>query len=130
PDYFGSLVKSGSHLSSLRMVLTGTADAAAIDSHLLDVVLRRDVQAAAGIRVIDILGPSAVPPIVVARRLDPDLKSTLRERLVTLHTDPFSAQVLREGGVERFVPVDDEWYDDIRAMYTRVQATDFPYAFQ
>ncbi len=130
PDYFGSLVKSGSHLNSLRMVLAGEADAAAIDSHLLDVVLHRDAQAAVGIRVVDMLGPSAVPPIVVARRLDPDLKHTLREMLVTMHNDLFSARVLREGGIERFVPVNDEWYDDIRSMYARVQATNFPHAFQ
>ena len=129
PDYFGALVKSGSHLNSLHMVLAGEADAAAIDSHLLDVVLRRDARAAAGIRVVDVLGPSAVPPIVVARRLDPDLKHTLREMLVTMHNDPFSARVLREGGIERFVPVDDECYDDIRSMYARVQATDFPHVF-
>ncbi len=129
PDYFGSLMKSGSHLNSLRMVLAGQAEAAAIDSHLLDVVLYRDVQAA-GIRVVDTLGPSAVPPIVVARRLDPDLKRTLREMLVTMHNDPFSARVLHEGGIERFVSVDDEWYDGIRSMYARVQATNFPHAFQ
>jgi phosphonate transport system substrate-binding protein len=130
PDYFGVLVKSGSHLNSLQMVLAGEADAAAIDSHLLDVVRRRDAQAAAGIRVVDVLGPSAVPPVVVARRLDPDLKHALREMLITMHENPFSLQVLREGGIECFVPVDDEWYDDIRSMYTRVQATDFPRMFR
>jgi len=129
PDYFGRLVKSGSHLNSLRMVLSGEADAAAIDSHLLDVVLCRDAQMSARIRVIDMLGPSAIPPIVVAKQLDPALKCALQEMLITLHKDPFSAQVLHEGGIERFVPVQDECYDDIRHMFARVQATEFPRAF-
>ncbi len=129
PDYFGRLVKSGSHLNSLRMILTGEADAAAIDSHLLDVVLRNDLQAQTNIRVVDVLGPSAVPPVVVARRLDPALKRSLREMLITLHNDPFSARVLQEGGIERFVPVDDGCYDDIREMFACVQTTDFPRSF-
>ncbi len=129
PGYFGRLVKSGSHLNSLHMVLSGEADAAAIDSHILDVVLQRDAQLAARIRVVDMLGPSAIPPIVVAKRLDPAIKRALQEMLITLHHDPFSAQVLREGGIERFVPVQDECYDDIRHMLMRVQATDFQYAF-
>ncbi len=129
PHYFGRLVKSGSHLNSLRMVLAGEADAAAIDSHLLDVVLHNDARAAIGIRVVDMLGPSAIPPVVVARRLDPALKHSLREMLITLHNDPFSARLLRECGIERFVSVDDGCYDDIRHMFARVQATDFPQMF-
>lgn len=130
PHYFGRLVKSGSHLNSLDMVLAGEADAAAIDSHLLDVVLRNDERAATGIRVVDMFGPSAIPPVVVARRLDPALKRFLRETLITMHCDPFSARFLRECGIERFVSVDDGCYDDIRHMLARVQATDFPLAFQ
>ncbi|HEX6108336.1 MAG TPA: PhnD/SsuA/transferrin family substrate-binding protein, partial [Ktedonobacteraceae bacterium] len=42
-DYFGETVKSGSHLRSIEMVLQGKVDAAAIDSHLLDVLRSRDV---------------------------------------------------------------------------------------
>lgn len=129
PDYFGKLVKSGSHLNSLRMVIAGEADAAAVDSHLLDVVLRKDARAAADIRVVDMLGPSAIPPVVVASRLDPALKHALREMLITMHNEPFSARILHEGGIERFVLVDDGCYDDIRHMFARVQATDFPRAF-
>lgn len=129
PQYFARLLKSGSHLQSLRMVLDGEADATAIDSHVLDVALRQDKEAAAQVRTVAMLGPSAIPPVIVAKRLDPGLKRALQEVLVTLHQDAFSAQVLREGGIERFVPVQDEHYDSIRHMYARVQATDFPQAF-
>ncbi|MBO0781236.1 MAG: PhnD/SsuA/transferrin family substrate-binding protein, partial [Ktedonobacteraceae bacterium] len=37
-DYFGRSMESGSHAHSLRLVLDGLADAAAIDSHVLDVI--------------------------------------------------------------------------------------------
>jgi phosphonate transport system substrate-binding protein len=129
PNYFGRRVKSGSHLNSLRMVLNGEADAAAIDSHVLALALRRDAQLAARLRIIEALGPSAIPPVVVARDLEPAIKRSLLEFLTTMHCDPFSARILLEGGIERFVPVCNEHYDDIRTMLAHVQATNFSHAF-
>src|SRR5436305_3262970 len=70
PDYFGKTVKSGSHMRSLEMVLEGEADAAAIDSHLSDILRSRDEELAARLRVVDVLGPSSNPPVVVSKRLD------------------------------------------------------------
>src|SRR5712692_6501628 len=51
PGYFGKTVKSGSHLRSLEMVLEGEADAAAIDSHLSDILRSRDEGLAERLRV-------------------------------------------------------------------------------
>lgn len=127
PDYFGKTVKSGSHLSSLRMVLDGRADATAIDSHVFAAAQQREPQLAEQLRVIDAFGPSAMPPVVVAKRLDDDLKRRLQNALVTMHTDPAAAAHLREGLIERFVPVTDDHYDDMRAMLDRVQTTQFPF---
>jgi phosphonate transport system substrate-binding protein len=120
--YFGKTIRSGSHLDSLRMVLDGKADATAIDSHVLDVVLRRDERLAAQIRVVAMLGPSAIPPVVVARRLDPMLKRRIKQELLSMHRDAVVSQALSVGGIERFVSIEDELYNDIRAMYVRVQS--------
>ncbi len=129
PAYFGRLLKSGSHLSSLQMVLDGLADATAIDSHLLDVLLQRDPQLSSRIRWIDMLGPSSIPPVVVAKRMDSDVKQQLRAALFTMHQHTFASEILHAGHIERFVPVHDEQYDDIRAIYTRVQASGFSKEF-
>ena len=69
-DYFGSMLKTGSHLASLQAVIAGEADATAIDSHVLDVWLKQQPELAQHVRVIDMLGPSTIPPIVAATRLD------------------------------------------------------------
>src|SRR5260370_22849445 len=61
PDYFGKTVKSGSHMRSLEMVLGGEADAAAIDSHLSDILRSRDEVLTGRLRVVDVLGPSSIP---------------------------------------------------------------------
>ncbi len=127
PDYFGKTVKSGSHLRSLEMVLEREADAAAIDSHLLDVLRSRDEELAARLRVIDMLGPSAIPPVVVSRRLDNELKCKLQDALITIHLDDCGASGLREGLIERLVVVTDEDYGDIRGMLEKVEGVEFPF---
>lgn len=126
-DYFGETVKSGSHQRSLEMVLEGQADATAIDSHVLDVLLSRNRKLNAQPRVIDMLGPSSIPPVVVSKTLDSTLKCRLQELLIGMHHDPRAANQLREGRIERFVVVDDEDYGDIRRMLAGVEGIKFPF---
>lgn len=121
-NYFRSTVKSGSHTQSLQLVLAGQADAAAIDSHVLEVILQKDRGLASQLHRIDHLGPSSMPPIVVARRLPSQLKRKLQHILTHMHLDPVQAELLQAGEIERLVAVQDEDYNDIRAMWARVQA--------
>lgn len=120
-SYFGRAIRSGSHLQSLQLVLQGQADATAIDSHMLDVLLLRNPQLSSQIRVIDMLGPSTIPPIVAARRLPDPLKRQIQQSLIHMHEDAQQAAVLRARGIERLVAVQDEDYNDIRAMLARVR---------
>jgi ABC-type phosphate/phosphonate transport system substrate-binding protein len=127
PAYFGKTVKSGSHLNSLEMILKGEADAAAIDSHLSDLLHARDKGLAERLRIVDVLGPSSIPPVVVSKRVDNKLKLRMREALVTMHLDECGASGLREGLIERFVAVRDEDYGDIRGMLEKVERVEFPF---
>jgi phosphonate transport system substrate-binding protein len=120
-DYFAEMIATGSHLQSLQAVLAGRADATALDSHLLDVLLLQQPDLAKRIRVIDMLGPSTIPPIVISRELDHGLKQCVRAALISMHEDSHVAAELHKGCIERFVPVCDADYDDLRAMFARVQ---------
>ena len=114
--YFGKTIETGSHQRSVQMVLEGRADAAAIDSHMLDVSFLQDSALAATLRVIAILGPSTIPPMVASKNLDPALKASIRSILVDMHRDSQAAAELRKGAIARFIPIADEHYDDIRQM--------------
>jgi phosphonate transport system substrate-binding protein len=127
PHYFGKKVETGSHLRSVQLVLEGQVDAAAIDSHMLDVFLSQHSDIATKLRIIDMLGPSGIPPVVAAKSLDNDLKCRLREALITMHLDPEAARGLHAGLIERFVVIADDDYEDIRTMFARVQAVEFPF---
>jgi len=116
PAFFGPLIETGSHQRSIAHVLNGQTDATAIDSHVLDVFLAQNPTAAAALRAIDMLGPSSIPPVVIARSVDQTLKRNIQEALLTMHEDPRTANALRAGAIERFVQVRDEDYQDIRQM--------------
>jgi phosphonate transport system substrate-binding protein len=119
-DYFGQLIESGSHQCSISLVLEGKAHATAIDSQVLDVFLANNKEAAAELRAIDMLGPSSVPPVVIARSMNQALKRAIKEALLTMHQDPRAASALHAGAIERFVQVSDEGYQDIRKIRARV----------
>ena len=120
-DYFHRTIETGSHLQSLRAVLDGQADAAALDSHLLDVLLKQQPELGDKLRVVDMFGPSPIPPLIIARSLAPALKQAIREALLTMHHDPQVARELSKGQVKRFAAVSDEDYDPIRVMFDQVQ---------
>ena len=119
--YFGRMIESGSHQRSLELVLEGQADATAVDSHVLDVALSQNEDLALQLRVVAMLGPSSIPPVVVARRLDNELKCRMRETLLTMHNDSDGARGLHEGRIDHFVAVKDADYDDIRSIFARTR---------
>jgi phosphonate transport system substrate-binding protein len=122
PGFFGRVVQAGFHQRAIRLVHTGAVDAAAIDSQVLAIELRDHPQLADHLRVIGSFGPSSIQPVVAASRLPGRLKDPVRELLVELGDDPTARPLLAHGFVDRFRPVDDSAYDDIRAMLATVEA--------
>jgi phosphonate transport system substrate-binding protein len=123
--YFGHVVAADSHQNSIQMVLDGKVDAAGIDSVVLEIESVRRPELAAELRAVLALGPSPIPPVVVARGLDPALTTRLRELFLRMSADPAGRAVLAEGRLAGFVPVRDPDYDPIRAMVQRAEAAGF-----
>jgi phosphonate transport system substrate-binding protein len=123
--YFGAVLEAGWHQRSIAWVRDGVVDASAIDSQVLAVALRHDPALADQLRVIDVLGPATIQPIVAARQLPDPLKADLQAILLGMADDPAARARLAEGFVERLVAVDDAAYDDIRAMLAAAEAADF-----
>jgi phosphonate transport system substrate-binding protein len=120
PGFFARVVEAGFHQRAIRLVHAGRVDAAAIDSQVLAVELRVHPRLA-GLRVIGAFGPSTIQPVVAANRLPAPLKDQVRDLLVTLADDPAARPVLDYGLIDRFTPVGDAAYDDIRAMLATIE---------
>jgi len=108
----------------LRFHAGRVVDASAIDSQVLALVLRDQPALAAQLRVIETWGPSTIQPLVVACRLPERLRADLLSVLVDLSEDPAARTVLAHGLVERFVPITDSAYEDIRRMLDTAEAAE------
>lgn len=116
PSYFGSLVESGSHETSLALVAAGAVDAAAIDSVVWEMALRAQPERAHAFRIIDTWGPAPMPPVVASRAVSPAWRARYRDTLLAMHRDPAGRQILASAGVARFAAVEDADYDPLRAL--------------
>lgn len=123
--FFGRVILSGAHQRSIQMILDGAIDASGIDSGVLELEMARQPELAVALRTIGVIGPSPIPPVVAARRLDPALRARLRELFLGMSADPEGRAVLAEGRMTGFVPVRDADYDPIRAMVRRAEAAGF-----
>ncbi len=68
-NFFKKTIESGFHQRSIRWVVEGKADCAAIDSIVLEQELRDFPELTSHLRIIEAIGPSPIPPLVVAQRL-------------------------------------------------------------
>lgn len=123
--FFGRVVEAGFHQRSIELVAAGEVDASAIDSQVLAIELRERPELENRLRVIDSLGPSTIQPVVAAARLPESQKAEMRAALLEIGSDPEARAALNWGFVERFVPVRDPDYDDIRGMLRAAEETGF-----
>lgn len=110
-----SLLRSGSHLGSIELVVSGQAAAAAIDSNVLALRLARDPGLRARLRVIESLGPYPIQPIVVRSHLDPRVKTEIRDCLLSWSSIAAGREELSSLGLKRFSSVDEDHYAPERA---------------
>jgi ABC-type phosphate/phosphonate transport system substrate-binding protein len=103
-------VVTGSHLVSLEAVSKGSADAAGIDSMVLDLV-SGDAAPAAGLVTIESFGPWPAPPLSTSIGMDRAVRAELAGVLTSMHEDPSGAHLLATWGVERLATVDTAEYE-------------------
>lgn len=114
--FFSNVVKSGSHEQSIRMVGERKTDASAVDSLVLDYALSQEEPYASQVKIIETLGPAGVPPVVYSTHLSEDKMQDIKEVLLNMNHDPQGRVILAKANLSAFVDVDEENYDDIRAM--------------
>jgi phosphonate transport system substrate-binding protein len=124
-SFFGAVVEAGWHERSIDWVRSGQVDASAIDSHVLAIAFRDDPGLRSDLRIIGTLGPSTIQPLAVARRMPVTLKSELRHLLLEMAEDLEAKDLLNQNFIERFVPIGDSDYDDIRRMCRAADSAGF-----
>ncbi|MFQ5400574.1 MAG: phosphate/phosphite/phosphonate ABC transporter substrate-binding protein [Anaerolineae bacterium] len=114
--FFGRVIGTGAHRLSLRLILKGKIDASAIDSTVLEWELHHHPEIGSQIRIIETLGPSPIPPLVVLKSVPQEIRQQLRRLLLQMEKDAEGRAILAIGHLARFVAVQDRDYDPIRHM--------------
>ncbi|MDX2216193.1 MAG: PhnD/SsuA/transferrin family substrate-binding protein [Oculatellaceae cyanobacterium bins.114] len=115
-NFFGQVVPSGSHQTSMQWVAEGKATCAAIDSTVLEQEYRKLPDLARSLRVIESVGPCPIPPLVGAQRLGAATLNHLQA--VLLEPDAELRSHLQQAGIQRFAAVQPEDYEAIAQIYT------------
>ena len=95
------------------MILGRRVDGAAIDSTVLEWIVDERREIAEKIRVIETIGPSPIPPLVMSQRVANEIRSQLRGLLLDMHRDPLGRTILARARIARLVAAQDEDYDPI-----------------
>lgn len=114
-NFFGKILQSGAHQHSIRWVVEGLADCAAIDSVVLEQELKNYPELLQRLRVVEVLGPSPMPPLVVAQRLGISLIKQMQ--LALLQPDADLQRIMQQFGVKRFAAVKLEDYQILNQIY-------------
>lgn len=114
--FFADTFFTYSHDRAIEAVARGVADGAAVDSLVLDYALAREPELRAKIKIIHRSQAFGIPPVVVSPSIPPGQMAELRHLLLALNEDPEASPVLSALGVDRFVPIDDAAYDDVRRV--------------
>ncbi|KAN0015302.1 hypothetical protein ACTFIU_008027 [Dictyostelium citrinum] len=120
--YFKKSINTGSHLNSIKSILSSTNDdqlIASIDSTVLDTELFLNrISLEKDIKIIKTLGPSTMPPLV-SKLSSPHSKTYSIEIQKYLSSNEFSTlfeSVLLKFNYKRFEIVNSSSFDDIRKV--------------
>ena len=114
--YFGRVIEAGSHLNAVDMILNGEIDAAAIDSTVLELAYKDRPELKHDLRVVDVLGPSPIPPWIINTRVPKNVRDAIKRVFWTMHMTEKGQDILSRWQIERLAPVTDADYDPIRKM--------------
>ncbi|MBW4582190.1 MAG: PhnD/SsuA/transferrin family substrate-binding protein [Tildeniella nuda ZEHNDER 1965/U140] len=100
---FDAAIASGSHQQSIRWVLAGQADWAAIDSTVLEQALRDAPELVQQLRVVASIGPSPMPPLVAATHLGKEVIDRIQAAM--LQPDANLQAAMQRMTVQRYAAV-------------------------
>ncbi|HEY3346996.1 MAG TPA: phosphate/phosphite/phosphonate ABC transporter substrate-binding protein [Nitrospirota bacterium] len=117
PEAFFSKVEyTGSHDKSIEAVGKKAIDGASVDGLIYDYIAAKNPAFTKQTKIIDRSPLYGIPPIVVNKNIDPEVKKQLRDAFLNLHRDPKGKAILDSMMIEKFVVVKDSNYDTVRGM--------------
>lgn len=122
PDtFFARTFFTYSHDRAIEAVAARVADGAAVDTLVLDYAIKRNPALKDRLRTIHLSPPFGIPPVVVPPGLPTRQKLLLHDILLAMDEEPRGLEILAHLGIDRFVPIADSAYDDVRRLIAQVE---------
>lgn len=113
-SFFGSVIYTYSHDNSILAVSKGLVNGASVDSLIWDYFNKTNPEITSTTRIIAKSHDYGIPPVVVSRNLDPEIKTEIKDAFLKMNVDPVGKEILNRLMIDRFVEAQDSWYDSIR----------------
>ncbi|MFA5110344.1 MAG: phosphate/phosphite/phosphonate ABC transporter substrate-binding protein [Desulfobaccales bacterium] len=114
--FFSKVIYTYSHDNSIMAVARGLVDGATVDGLVWEYYQATNPVFTSKTRIIKKSEAFGIPPLVVSRHLPEAEREQLQEALLSMHRDPEGRKILAELLIERFLPLQDAWYEPIRSM--------------
>ncbi|MBK8097330.1 MAG: PhnD/SsuA/transferrin family substrate-binding protein [Planctomycetes bacterium] len=113
--FFASVVETGAHSDSLRLLQDGEIDVACVDAVVLALLRQERPRLVTSLRTLAITAPALAPPYVTAVHTPPAVRSLLQQALLAAAADPRLAECRRRLLLDGFDLLPAEAYDELRA---------------
>ncbi|GAM12299.1 substrate-binding domain-containing protein [Mesobacillus selenatarsenatis] len=112
--YFGKTYFTYSHDYSVKAVELGIVDGATVDGAMFDQLLATDPELSTQIRIIGTGEEAGTPPIVASKKVDLQKVDKFSSILFELQSHAEGRELLKELGVDRYVPINQQDYQVIK----------------
>lgn len=111
------------------MIIHRKAHAAAVDCNSLSMFLRENPDEKDELIRLTTWGPSPPYTILVASKLDNEVKKALKNVLLEMHNDDEGLRILKEFKIKRFETISDMKFDAVYDLVTSTQKLSFQQAY-
>lgn len=114
--FFSKVIYTYSHDNSIMAVARGLVAGAAVDGLVWEYYQATNPIFTSKTRIIKKSSPYGIPPLVASRHLPAAERQRLQKALLAMHQDPEGKKILAGLLIDRFIPLQEEWYESIRVM--------------
>lgn len=118
--FFSRIVYTYSHDNSIMAVARNLVDGATVDGLIWEFYQEKNPVFTAKTRIIKKSEPYGIPPLVASKNLSAASKERIRQILFSMHQDQEGKKILTELMIDRFIPPQEEWYENLKQMHRQV----------
>ena len=125
-SFFSSVIKSGSHLASLKLVAEGRADIASIDAVCWALACQELPELTAKLRSIGVTAAAPGLPLITSMKWSSSDADKMVETIRSVFSDPATAECRSRLRISGFSTVKPEDYDQILRMEQDAERLGYP----